>query len=53
MIAFTSDFRVLASRVPTDIPAVLLAWGNLATTWDVRTFRRLLIDHLKSCPFLA
>jgi hypothetical protein len=48
MIAFTRDFRVLASRVPTDISTVLLARGNLAKTWDVRTFRRLLIDHLKS-----
>jgi hypothetical protein len=51
MIAFTRDFRVLASRFPTDISAVLLPRGNLAQTWDVRTFRRLLIDHLKSCPF--
>jgi hypothetical protein len=48
MIAFTSDFRILVSRVPTGIPAVLLARGNLAKTWDVRTFRRPLIDHLKS-----
>jgi hypothetical protein len=48
MIAFTRDFHVFASRVPTDISAVLLAGRNLAKTWDVRTFRRLLIDHWKS-----
>jgi hypothetical protein len=50
MIAFTRDFRILASRVPTDISAVLFARGNVAKTWDVRTFRRLLICHVKS-PF--
>jgi len=48
MIAFTRDFHVLTSRVPTGISAVLLARRNLAETWDARTFRRLLIDHLKS-----
>jgi hypothetical protein len=47
MTAFTRDFHILASRFPTDISAVLLATGNLAKTWDVRAFRRLLI-HLKS-----
>jgi hypothetical protein len=50
MTALTRDFHVLASRVPTRISAVLLAMGNLAKTWDVRTFRCLLTDHLKS-PF--
>jgi hypothetical protein len=48
MIAFTHDFHFLTSRVPTDISEVLLAGGNIAKTWDVRTFRCLLIDHLKS-----
>jgi hypothetical protein len=48
MIAFTRDFHIFTSRVPTGISAVLLPRGNLAKTWDVRTFRRLLIDHLKS-----
>jgi hypothetical protein len=48
MIAFARDFHVLASHFPTDISAVLLAQGNLAKTWDARTFRHLLIDHLKS-----
>jgi hypothetical protein len=50
MTALARDFHVLASRVSTDISAVLLASGNLAQTRDVRTFRRLLLDHLKS-PF--
>lgn len=48
MIAFTRDFHVLASRVLTGISAVHLARGNLAKTRYVRTFRRLLIDHLNS-----
>lgn len=47
MIAFTRDFHVLTSRVPTCISAVLLTRGNLAKTWHVRTFRRLLIDHFE------
>jgi hypothetical protein len=51
MIAFTRDFHILASRVPTDLSAVLLARGNLAKTWDVGTLRRLLIDHLNSSLF--
>jgi hypothetical protein len=45
MVALTRDFHVFAACITARISAVLLSIGNIAKTWNMRTFFRRLIRH--------